>query len=306
MLFCGETSLQTGTGAPNGNSGVARAAEQVVSPGYFASLRIPMLRGRSFTRSDDRAGMAVVILNRSAVLMLDMGEPIGRRIRLGKNGPWRTIIGIAGDTSSINYRALGWQTQPRVYIPLAQAVSADSNPMGAELFVTLRGRGSWTDGELRDAVASVSDQVPVSVYSLRQLIADQFRQPESRAVFLAGFGLMGLLLAGLGVYGVIAEIVSRQAHEIGIRVALGAQRADVLRLVISQGAKLAFVGLAAGTGGALALTRLIASLLYGVSPTDPATFAGVAAVLAIVALTACYVPARQAMRVDPSVALRHE
>jgi putative ABC transport system permease protein len=306
MLFCGETTLESGVGSSNGNSGVGHAAEQIISLGYFASLRIPLLRGRPFTRFDARAAMPVAILNRSAARMLGMKDPIGRRIRLGKNDPWRTIVGIAGDTSSINYRALGWQTQPRVYIPLAQAVSANSNPVGAELFVTLRGRGNWTDGELRRAVASVSDQVPTSVYSLHQIIAEQFRQPESRAVFLGGLGFMGLLLAALGVYGVIAQTVGQQTHEIGIRVALGAQRADVLHMVISQGAKLVFIGLAIGVGGALALTRFIASQLYGVAPTDPATFFGVAAVMAIVALTACYIPARRAMLVDPVVALRQE
>ncbi len=306
MLFCGETSLETGVGSSSGNSGVAHAAEQIISPGYFASLRIPLLRGRPFTRFDDGAAMPVAILNRSAARMLEMKDPIGWRVQLGKSGPWRTVVGISGDTGSINYGALGWETQPRVYIPLAQAVSAVSNPVGAELFVTLRGRGNWTDGELRRAVASVGDQVPISVHSLQQIIAEQFRQPESRAVFLAGFGFMGLLLAALGVYGVIAQTVNRQTHEIGIRVALGAQRTDVLRLVISQGAKLVFIGLAVGIAGALALTRLITNLLYGVSPSDPATFAGVAAVLTIVALTACYIPARRAMRVDPNVALRHE
>ncbi len=306
MLYCGQTQLQTGGHSSAAGGGISRAAEQAVSPGFFASLGIPLLRGRSFVRSDDGESLPVAILNRSAAMALGIRNPIGKRVRLGKKGRWRTVIGIVGDTRSIDYTALGWQVQPRAYIPLAQASSAKPNAMGGILFVSLRGRAGWTDGEIRRAVASASDQVPVSVYPLSEMLTEQFQQPESRAMFLDAFGFIGLLLVGLGVYGVLAQAVSRRTREIGIRVAVGARRADILRLVVWKAAKLVFAGMALGIAGALALSRLIASLLYGVKPTDPVLLAGVLVLILAVGLAACYFPARRALRVDPTVALRYE
>ena len=305
MLYCGQTPLETAGNSSVAGRSLSRAVEQAVSPGFFASLGIPLVRGRSFVRSDDARSLPVVILNRSAAMALGMRGAIGKRVRLGKKGRWRTVVGIASDTRSIDYTALGWQTQPRAYIPLAQGSSLGPNATGGILFVTFRGRG-WTDGELRHAVASASDEVPVSIYPLAGMLSEQFRQPRSRAMFLDTFGLVGLFLAGLGVYGVLAHAVSRMTREIGIRVAVGAQRTDILRLVFWQAAKLVFAGLAAGVAGALALARLMASILYGVVPSDLYMLATVLALVMLVGFAACYFPARRALRVNPTVALRHE
>ena len=161
--------------------------------------------------------------------------------------------------------------------------------------------------EVKKQVWSVDGQIPVSdVHTMDELIAVSLAQQRFNMLLLGLFAALALLLAAVGIYGAMAYTVNQRKHEIGIRTALGAQRGDLLRLVLSDGAKIAFFGIAYGIAGALALTRLMASLLFEVKPTDPATFVAVAVLLALVALVACYIPARRAMRVDPMVALRYE
>jgi putative ABC transport system permease protein len=161
--------------------------------------------------------------------------------------------------------------------------------------------------EVKRQIWSVDSQIPVSdVHAMDELIAVSVAQQRFNMLLLGLFAVLALILAAVGIYGAMAYAVSQRTHEIGIRTALGAQRHDVLRLVMKDGTKIALFGIASGIAGALALTRLMASLLFEVKPTDPATFAGVAILLALVALAACYIPAHRAMRVDPMVALRYE
>jgi len=232
-------------------------------------------------------------------------NPIGVRIRwAGDTGPpqWMTVIGVVGD---VKHSGLNQPTDPSVYTPFAQ------NDEAWRRFMTLAIRaGEASPGlveEVKKQIWSLDNQIPVSdVHTMEELMSVSLAQQRFNMLLLGLFAALALVLAAVGIYGAMAYAVNQRTHEIGIRTALGAQRGDVLRLVMKDGANIALFGIASGIAGALALTRLMASLLFEVKPTDPATFADVAILLALVALAACYIPARRAMRVDPIVALRYE
>jgi putative ABC transport system permease protein len=213
-----------------------------------------------------------------------------------------TVIGVVGD---VKYSGLNQPTDPAVYTPFSQ------NDEAWRRFMTLAIRAPDASAglveEVKKQIWSLDGQIPVSdVHAMDELIAVSLAQQRFNMLLLGLFAALALTLAAVGIYGAMAYAVNQRTHEIGIRIALGAQRRDVLQLVMRDGAKIALFGIASGIAGALALTRLMASLLFEVKPTDPATFAGVAILLALVALVACYIPARRAMRVDPMVALRYE
>ena len=210
------------------------------------------------------------------------------------------IVGVVGDTRDIN---LLQEPVAEFYIPFSQS---DFLPGGGFLVRTANAP-FLNASAVKEQIWSVDKKAPITNFrTMDQVVAGQVADPRFQTLLLASFGVLGLVLAIVGIYGVISYGITQRTREIGIRMALGAHPEDVLRMVLSQGMLLAGVGIAAGIAGALALTRFLGSLLFEIKPTDPATFAAVAGLLAVVALTACYIPARRAMRVDPIVALRYE
>ncbi len=211
----------------------------------------------------------------------------------------REIVGVVGDVRDV---ALSQKPGPMMYVPFAQA------PLyGGEVVVRSSLSASSVAAAIREAVHSIDKNLPVTdVASFPDALGQSISRERFRTFLLGSFSAIALLLAAVGIFGVISYSASQRSQEIGIRMAIGAQRRDILRLILGQGAKLALLGLGIGVVFALLLTRLIASLLYDVSATDPLTFGGVAILLLGVAVTACYIPARRAMRVDPMVALRYQ
>jgi len=273
---------------------------------YFHVMQIPLRAGREFTPLDREGQPRVAIVNEEIVReFFPHEDPIGVRICwAGDVGPprWMTVIGVVAD---VKHSGLNQPTDPAVYTPFSQ------NDERWRRFMTLairaRDASPGLVEEVKKQIWSLDGQIPVSdVHAMDELIAVSLAQQRFNMLLLGLFAALALILAAVGIYGAISYSATQRTHEIGIRTALGAQRRDVLRLVMRDGAKIAFLGIAFGIAGALALTRLMASLLFEVKPTDPATFTGVAILLALVALAACYIPARRAMRVDPMVALRYE
>jgi putative ABC transport system permease protein len=273
---------------------------RAISSDYFRVMGIPLLSGREFLNTDRTNA---VIINRAlARRCWPERSPVGETV--GKS----QVVGVVGDTKE---GALDNSALPVVYVP-QWSVSDRFTQMVHGWFLSAWVIRSGTPLNLKtveQAVAAVDPTLPVARFEpMTKLIAGSFALSKSRflAALLDGFTGLALSLAVIGIYGVLSYLVSQRAHEIGIRMALGAQQSDVLRMVLSEGLRLALVGLATGLAGALALTRLLASLFYGVKPTDPATFVVISLILIGVALLACYIPARRATKVDPMVALRHE
>jgi putative ABC transport system permease protein len=270
---------------------------EYITPHYLRSIGIPLTAGREFTEQDDgRAPQAVIISETMARSIFAPGvDPIGKRIKIGGQG-WCTIVGIAGDARLRDLKEFRWN----VYLPYRQS----SYPLA---YVTVR-----TDSDptpfiamaRREVAALDPEQGIMSVMTMEQRVSTALARPRFNALLLNLLSILAAALAVVGIYGVISYSVMQRRHEIGIRIALGARSGNVLRLVVGQGMVLVVTGIGAGVVGAFALTRLMAGLLYGVSATDPATFGGVALLLTIVALAACYLPARRATKVDPMIALR--
>ena len=270
---------------------------------YLQAMGVPLLQGRYFTEQDNDASTHVLIVSQSlARRYWPHGDALGKRLKWGpaeSKDAWLTIVGVVGD---VKQGALEVETTPHTYEPFLQ------NP-GSSLNVAIRASGQPTGlgSSLRATVWAIDPQLAVAQLQTMDQVISQSTTPRRFNLFLlAGFASLALILSAIGIYGVIAYSVVRRVHEIGIRMALGAQRTDVVRLVVGQGLLLLGIGLVVGILGALALTRSLASFLYGIQPTDPATFACVVAILAAVALVACYIPARRATKVDPMTALRYE
>ena len=285
---------------------VLMAGYDVVSPGYFETMQIPVLEGRDFSWSDTPQTQPVIVINEAMARRDWPGEdPLGKRIRQGgpeEEFPWMTIVGVVGDIREFDVMT---QPRPTMYFPITQW--PDSYHVLRDWVVRTAGNPLGIAAVIRGAIWDVDKDLPISrVRSMEQVRSLSVAPQRFNLLLFALFAALALALAAVGIYGVMAYSVAQRTREIGIRVALGAQHGDILRLVVAQGARLAVLGVMIGLGGAFALTRLMAGLLYGVPPTDPLTFAGVAALLAGAALLACYIPARRATRVDPIVALRHE
>jgi putative ABC transport system permease protein len=281
-----------------------------VTGSYFHALGIPLIRGRYFT-PDDRAGsLRVVIISEGLAKKYWPGEdPIGKRIKWGvpeSHSPWLTVVGVVGD---VKEGPLDLPTQPHTYQPLAQVNDGAVVGLARSIHLAVLARGNpvTLTATLRNQLRGLDPGVPLTqVRAMNAIIESSMSPRRFTTLLLAAFALVALLLASIGLYGVIAYSVSQRTHEIGVRMALGAQKSDVLGLVVRQGMILAIIGVGIGIAGALGLTRFLASLLYGVKPTDPLTFIIAALVLGGIALLACYIPARRAAKVDPMVALRYE
>lgn len=274
--------------------------------GYFRTMGIPLLKGRDFTSAENTESPGVIIVNQAfARRYFPNEEALGKRIKPGisvfddKDPVMREIVGIVGD---VKHRSLSTEVRPAFYVPQAQ-VPFDTHT------VTVK-----TVGDRQSILSSVQNEVRqmdkdlalFGIKTLDEYIADSVATPRFNTTLLSLFASVALILTVVGLYGVMSYSVAQRTNEIGIRMALGAQARDVLRLIVGQGLRMVLIGLVIGLAGAFALTRLLSSLLFGVSTKDPLTFAAVAAVLALVALLACYLPARRATKVDPLVALRYE
>ena len=274
-----------------------------VSADYFHVMRIPLLRGRFFSEQDSPSNPNVAIISQTlARRYFPNQDPIGRQMKFGfppNSDVSREIVGVVGDVRDV---ALSREPGPAMYVPFAQA------PLyGGEVVVRSSLSASSVVAGIRQAVHSIDKDLPVTdIENFPDMLGASVAQERFRTLLLSSFSGIALILAAVGIFGVISYSTSQRTREIGIRMALGAPPRSVLRLILGQGAKLALLGLGAGTLAALLLTRWMASLLYKISATDPLTFGATAIVLLGVAVTACYIPARRAMRVDPMVALRHE
>jgi putative ABC transport system permease protein len=272
-----------------------------VTAGYFETIGIPVRRGRGINSDDDEDHPLVVIINESmARTFWEHEDPIGQRLRFGEP-KWRTIVGIVGE---VHHTALGTPPEPEMYIPYGQIPNVEARPT-----IVLRTSVEPTSlaSALRNVVSEVDTGVPVDhVETMEQIVSVSVGEPRFRTAVLLMFAILALFVASIGLYGVMSFLMSQRTREFGIRVAVGASSGALLRLVLGQAATLVSVGICLGLVAALLLARSIASLLYGITPFDTATFASVSLVLAVVALLASYIPARRAASVDPMVALRYE
>ena len=278
-----------------------------VTPGYFQGMRIPILRGRDFSERDNAQAPGAVIVSGSVARRFWPGQdPIGKRIAMEDDPQpkdWLTIVGVVED---VKQTGMSDKRRDTIYQPMAQITR--SFFLNHLVFVArTSGDPRSVAAAMRGVVRGIDKDQPVQrVAMMQELIAESTAEPRFQARLLGAFSMLALILAAVGIYGVLAYSVTQRTHEIGIRMALGAERRDVLSLVLGRTVVLAGAGVVLGTAGALAATRVLATYLYEIKPTDPATFATVAALLTSVALMAGLIPARRATKVDPTVALRHE
>jgi putative ABC transport system permease protein len=273
---------------------------RVVSPGYFKTMEIPLLRGRLFDEHDDSNSAPVMVISKkTAETLWGSDDPLGRAIRIVGNGEQLIVVGVVGD---VRNTALNLDPNAATYISAAfrQAPLMD-------VAVRTEGNPNSAIAGVRQKLHEVDPELPMAnVRSMQEWISTSAAQPRLNSALLEIFSLAALLIAAIGTYGVLSYSVNQRTREIGVRIALGAQRGDVLRLVASEGMTTAVAGISAGLVAAFAISRVISSLLYGIHAHDLATYAGVAGVLLVVAAAACYIPALRATRIDPIVALRYE
>lgn len=289
------------------------ASYRVISSDYFRAMGIPLLQGRDFNSQDNAQSSGVVMINKTLARRTFAGEdPVGKQMRQGainSESPWLTIVGVVGD---VRHAGLDADAKPEMYFPYSQIAMQKSNSISKNSRrITLVIRTTSDPSNLaaaarREILAMDKEQPVVNVRTLEGYISAWVAPQRFNLLLLSIFAGIALLLASVGVYGVIAYGVAQRTHEIGIRMALGAQAVDVLRMVVRQGMTLVLAGIGFGLVGAFILTRVMSKLLYGTSATDPLTFAGVALLLALVAFIACLIPARRATKVDPMIALRYE
>jgi putative ABC transport system permease protein len=282
-----------------------------VTPNYFRAMGIPLLRGRDLTTRDAEGRPWVAIINETLARRFFPGEdPIGKRLMVGRwEKVWREIVGVVGDVRQYEFES---NPPPQLYAsylqqPRTQWAWQLDFKLGMTLVVRTAGQPTRLAAAVRNAIQEVNKDAPVyNVKTLDDVFFSQVSQRRFNLVLLGIFAAVALILATVGIYGVISYSMAQRTHEIGVRMALGAARRDVLKLVVGQGMLPVLIGVGVGTAGAFALTRFLTSMLYGVRPTDPATFLAVGGLVTGVALLACYLPARRATKVDPMVALRYE
>ncbi|HET8677324.1 MAG TPA: ABC transporter permease, partial [Blastocatellia bacterium] len=297
------TSLEI-EGQPQEPGDIPMVLIHSAGPEYFRTMGIPLLRGRDFTDRDDMKSTPVIIVNETlAKRFFPGGDALGKHIRPGfstiDENPMREIVGVVGD---VKHQGLKGNAVPEFYFAQAQMPVSSMT-----LVVRTAGDPHALVGAIRKEVQAMDANAPVfSVVTAEEYISRSVASTRFNMTLLAVFAGVALLLTAVGLYGVISFSVSQSTHEIGIRMALGAQTADVLKLVVGQGLVLTMIGVIFGVAAAFVLTRLLKTLLYGVAPTDPLTFVVVSASLVVVSLLACYLPARRATKVDPLTALRYE
>jgi putative ABC transport system permease protein len=271
-----------------------------VTPGYFDALGVPLVKGRIFTDSDRKNTTSVAVINEAmAKRFWPDQDAVGKRFHFFGDATLREVVGIVRNTVINN---IGEAPEPLAYL----AITQDYSP-AVTLQVRTTGNPESVIGGVRSQVQSLDRNLAITnVQTIGEIMDQGLWAPRMGAALLSLFGGLALVLAALGVYGVLSYSVTQQTREIGIRMAMGAERSHVMRLVVGQGLRLAGAGLVLGVVIALVVMRQLASLLFGVSAYDPLTFGGVALLLVLVALLACYIPARRATRVDPLVALRYE
>jgi putative ABC transport system permease protein len=291
------------------------ATFRVCRPDYFRTMGIPVLSGSEFTERDTTDAQLVVIINETlARSHWPAEDPLGKRVTLDDprdesiKPRWYAVIGVVKDVKQES-----WTDQPfnEIYLPFQQSRGFFESPATRYASMTLVVRTTVDPLSLsaaaREAVKAQDGNLPVSdVVSMQQVVADKLWQQRFNLQLIGLFGAVALIMASVGLYGVMSYSVNQRTQEVGVRMALGAQAGDVVRMIVGQGMKLSLLGVVLGLGCAMALTRLLTGLLFGVSTTDPLTFVLIAVLLMVIALLACYIPARRAARVDPLVALRYE
>jgi predicted permease len=274
----------------------------VVDAQYFRTMEVPLITGRNFVGSDTYKTQPVAVIDQTLARQYwQEKNPLGQQLKFGfgRGTQGVTIVGVVGDIKSDGFEA---PSVPHIYVALGQFA-----PVNAVVFLRSRGGVEQLGEAVRHEVESVDPNVPVhSISSMDQIIARSVADRRFSLELLGVFAAVALLLAAIGIYGVMAYSFSQRAHEVGIRIALGAQRLDILRMALGEGMRIVVIGLASGLVGAAIMTRFFRSMLFGIEPTDPMTFLSVSTILAAIALFACYIPAKRATRVDPLVALREE
>ena len=286
--------------------------DSVITPDYLSVMQIPLLQGRVFVDSDmapDAEPVALITAS-TARKYWPGQDPIGRHLRAGWQKQWRRVIGVVADVheDSLSRTLPVWITGA-IYEPYSAHAELITRRPAVEMTLIVRGTNNAQSfaGVLREAVANLNRDVPVTeIQNLRAVVSNSVSAPRSTMALFAIFAALALVLGAIGVYGVLSYSVAQRTSEIGVRMALGAQQRDIKLLVLRQGTRIALLGVGIGIAGALALTRLMTKLLYGVTASDPMTFSAVALLLTIIALVACYIPARRAVRLDPLAALRYE
>ena len=286
-----------------------------ISPEFFHALGVPLVRGRVFTERDTAGGPRVLVINAAfAKKYWPDADPIGQHVTIAKGlgpefeDPTREVVGVVGD---VRDNGLDQPAPPIMYVPAAQMSDALARLGNGIVPTTWIVRTSGNQASLTAAIQkeflAVDALLPISnVRLMEDVIARSIARQNFNMVLLSIFGAIALLLAAIGIYGLMSYSVEQSTHDIGVRLALGAARRDIMSLVVGRGMRLAGLGLAVGVAGAYAAARLLSRMLYGVRPGDPLTFAAVVVALGTVALLACYLPARRATNVDPIVALRQE
>jgi putative ABC transport system permease protein len=271
-----------------------------ITPNYFETLRIPLVRGRTFSDGDRKETAIVAIASEVMVKRYWPDEDaLGKRFHFFGDPTLREIVGVVANSVQ---NEIGEDAQPVIYLPMTQ----DYVP-AATLQVRTTGTPESALSSTRAALQSLDPNLAITnVFTIEQVVAQALWAPRMGGILLTLFGGLALILSAVGVYGVLSYSVNQQTREIGLRMALGAQRTDVLRLIVGQGLRLTVLGLGLGVALALALMRVLVSLLFSVRAYDPSTYTAVTLLLTAVALVACYIPARRALRVDPMIALRHD
>ena len=280
-----------------------------VTSDYFQVMGIAALAGREFTAADD-SGDPVVVTAATARKYWPGANAVGKHIRLLGDKDWREVVGVIPDVRAYDLQRIApeW-IEGTAYVPYNNSATSEDARVPAEMTIALRTsmEESQAGPELQRIVSGLNQEVPVSeIRTMQEVMSEAVSTPASTTALFAAFAGLALVLGMIGIYGVLAFLVSKRTREIGIRMALGARRKDVLWLVMKEGAKFSFAGIALGLAGAAAVSRLLSSELYGVGPTDALTYFGVTSVMVAVTLLACYVPTRRAMRVDPLIALRQD